>query len=171
VTYLAMYGPQAGATVKAMAGTTGGAKASYGYCLVDLAAQGSTYTDAAGSASDTCLASGVPAPDQLPSATAGGYVQDYQARFHTTPGTWGPFVYDSVEIWAQAADKAKAVSGAPVRQNLLSTADYAGVTGTTTIVAPSGNRSDPPVVILDVSESGQYSVDASWAQAAGYHQS
>jgi hypothetical protein len=44
------------------------------------------------------------------------------------------------------------------------------VTGTTTILPSSGNRANPPVVILDVSAGGRYTVNRTWASFAGYPQ-
>ena len=161
VTYLAMYGPQAGAMVAAMHG-----QKTYGQCFVDLAAQGSEFTQAAGQSAATCLASGVPSPSQLPGGPA--YVQSYEARFHTTPGIWGPFAYDSVELLAASAQRAGSWSDPAVAQQLAKTSGYSGVTGTITIAPTTGNRVNPPVVVLDISPTGVYAVNATWATHAGY---
>lgn len=163
VTYLAMYGPEAGKVVAAMNGG-----APYGRCFVDLAAQGPDFTAAAGSSAAGCLASGVPPAGQLPSTSAAGYVSQYQAKFHAAPGTWGPFAYDSVQLLAQAATRAGTWSSPAVSQRLASIAGYQGVTGPITIEAKTGNRANPPVVILGIASTGAYGVDPTWAAFAAY---
>jgi ABC-type branched-subunit amino acid transport system substrate-binding protein len=169
VTYLAMYGPEAGAVAKQMYATHSGPGAA-GRCFVDLAAQGPSFVQAAGVlAANSCLASGVPAADQLPGGTA--YSAAYEAKFHQTPGTWGAFVYDSVGIWAAAAAKSHQDYGSSIRSALSHTSGFNGVTGVTTVQPSTGNRENPPVVILQISLTGKYSVDPAWAAATGYHSS
>jgi branched-chain amino acid transport system substrate-binding protein len=162
VTYLAMYGPQAGAIVAQLAKSPG----AYGRCFVDLAAQGPSFTAAAGAAAASCLNSGVPSDRQLPGGKA--YTRAYRARFHLAPGTWGAFTYDSLNMLAAAVRRTHSWSGAKLRTALLHTRDFRGVTGTTTILSPSGNRAKPPVVILDINKAGRYVVDPTWASFAGY---
>jgi ABC-type branched-subunit amino acid transport system substrate-binding protein len=58
--------------------------------------------------------------------------------------------------------------GSKLRNALLHTRGFRGVTGTTTILPASGNRAKPPVVILDIDAAGQYTVDSAWATFAGY---
>ena len=163
VTYLAMYGPQAAQVVTAMNGA-----APYGTCFLDLAAQGSDFTSAVGAKAAGCLASGVPSPGQLPSTSAPTYISQYQATFKTTPETWGPFAYDSVELLAQAAMKAGSWTNAPVAAQLAKITGYQGVTGSITIEPVTGNRVNPPVVILGITGNGVYGVNAAWAAFAGY---
>jgi branched-chain amino acid transport system substrate-binding protein len=161
VTYLAMYGPQAGQAAALMEG-----KPEYGRCFVDLAAQGTDFTVTAGARAAACLASGVPPADQLPRAAE--YSARYEQTFDTAPGTWGPFVYDSVQALARAARRARSWDHAPVRKELARTNDRDGMTGPIRVVRPSGNRVDPPVVVLQVSSTGTYRVDPAWASMAGY---
>lgn len=166
VVYLAMYGPQAGMFARGLAAAKGGGHA-LGQCFVDLAAQGPSFVTAAGrSAASECLNSGVPSSDELPLGAS--YTAAYQARFHTAPGTWGAFTYDSMAILASAMISSHQVEGPAVRSALADTTGFAGVTGTTTVLKPSGNRQDPPVVVLDIGTDGQYAVDPSWAAATGY---
>ena len=90
VIYLAMYGPQAGQFARAMAASQT-AGHTLGQCFVDLAAQGPSFVTAAGkTAAHQCLNSGVPSSSQLPLGAS--YTAAYQARFHTTPGTWGVYL-------------------------------------------------------------------------------
>jgi branched-chain amino acid transport system substrate-binding protein len=83
VTYLAMYGPQAGPIAARLAANPH----AYGRCFVDLAAQGPSFVSAAGAAAAGCLNSGVPSAAQLPGGKS--YAAAYRARFHRSPGTWG----------------------------------------------------------------------------------
>jgi branched-chain amino acid transport system substrate-binding protein len=162
VTYLAMYGPQAGMIAARLAAKPG----AYGRCFVDLAAQGPSFISAAGTAAAGCLNSGVPSDRQLPGGKA--YTRAYKARYHRAPGTWGAFAYDSLGMLAAAVERTHRWSGAKLRTALLHTRNFKGVTGATTILSPSGNRATPPVVILDINHAGQYKVDPAWASFAGY---
>ena len=162
VTYLAMYGPQAGAIATRLAATPG----AYGRCFVDLAAQGPSFVSAAGTAAARCLNSGVPSAAQLPGGKR--YAAAYRARFHLSPGTWGAFAYDSLDMLAAAVGRTHRWSGAKLLGALSHTRGFRGVTGTTTILPASGNRVKPPVVILDIDAHGQYAVDSAWATFAGY---
>jgi branched-chain amino acid transport system substrate-binding protein len=162
VTYLAMYGPQAGAIATRLAATPG----AYGRCFVDLAAQGPSFVSAAGAAAARCLNSGVPSAAQLPGGKP--YTAAYRARFHLAPGTWGAFAYDSLDMLAAAVERTHRWSGPKLLGALSHTRGFRGVTGTTTILPASGNRVKPPVVILDIDAHGQYAVDSAWASFAGY---
>jgi branched-chain amino acid transport system substrate-binding protein len=158
--YIAAYGAEAGAIAKTAA-TTGTAK-----CFVDLAAQGPDFVTAATQpVASACLSSGVPSAEQF--AGASQYVTNYQSMFHTAPGTWGTFTYDSVEILAQAVQRAgwhqKAVRGA-----LGHIRNYQGITGAITIAPSTGNRVQSTVVILDVNSQGNYVIDSQWANAVAF---
>jgi branched-chain amino acid transport system substrate-binding protein len=162
VTYLAMYGPQAGAIAARLAGSPH----VYGRCFVDLAAQGPSFGSAAGAAAASCLASGVPSAGQLPGGKS--YTAAYRARFHRAPGTWGAFAYDSLNMLAAAVARTHRWKGAKLLSALRHTSGFRGVTGTTTILPASGNRAKPPVVVLDINAAGQYTIDSAWAAFAGY---
>jgi branched-chain amino acid transport system substrate-binding protein len=162
VTYLAMYGPEAGMIAARMSATP----QAYGRCFVDLAAQGPSFVSAAGAAAAGCLNSGVPSAGQLPGGKR--YTAAYRARYHRSPGTWGAFAYDSLDLLVAAVERAHRWVGPKLRNTLLHTRGFRGVTGTTTILPASGNRAKPPVVILDIDAAGQYTVDSAWATFAGY---
>src|SRR6185437_223363 len=162
VTYLAMYGPQAGAIAARMAATP----RAYGRCFVDLAAQGPSFVSAAGAAASGCLSSGVPSDDQLPGGKP--YTRAYRKRFNISPGTWGAFTYDSLNMLAAAVRRSHRWKGSKLRNVLQHTRGFRGVTGETTVLPASGNRADPPVVILDINPAGRYVVDHAWASFAGY---
>ncbi len=165
--YIAAYGAEAGAIAKAAstAGTTGTAAGS-AKCFVDLAAQGPDFVTAATQpVASACLSSGVPSAAQF--AGASQYVTNYQSMFHTTPGTWGTFTYDSVEILAKAVQQAGWHQKA-VRAALGHIRNYEGITGAITIAPSTGNRVQSTVVILDVNSQGNYVIDPQWASAVGF---
>jgi branched-chain amino acid transport system substrate-binding protein len=158
--YIAAYGAEAGAIAKAAS------TENAGKCFVDLAAQGPDFVTAATQpVASACLSSGVPSAQQF--AGASQYVTNYQSTFHTAPGTWGTFTYDSVEILAAAVKQAgwhqKGVSTA-----LTHIRNYQGITGPITIAPSTGNRVQSTVVILDVNSASSYVIDPQWAAAAGF---
>jgi ABC-type branched-subunit amino acid transport system substrate-binding protein len=158
--YIAAYGAEAGQIAKTAA------MANAGKCFVDLAAQGPDFVTAATQpVASACLSSGVPSAQQF--AGASQYVTNYESMFHTNPGTWGTFTYDSVEVLANALKKSgwhqKAVATAMDR-----TRNYQGITGAITIAPSTGNRAQSTVVILDVDGSGNYVIDPQWASAVGF---
>ena len=158
--YIAAYGTEAGKI--ALAAST----MSLGTCFVDLAAQGTDFVTAATQpVAAKCLSSGVPSAEQFTGATQ--YVSEYQAAYHTDPGTWGTFTYDSVEILAHAITQS-GWKQKPVGTSLLHTTGYQGITGPITIAPSTGNRVQSTVVILDVNASGDYVIDPTWAAAANF---
>lgn len=158
--YIAAYGADAGAIAKTASSD------QTGKCFVDLAAQGPDFVTAATQeVASTCLSSGVPSAQQF--AGASQYVSQYQTTFHASPGTWGTFTYDSVEILA-AAVKQAGWHQKPVRTALDHIRNYAGITGPITIAPSTGNRTQSTVVILDVNSAGNYVIDPQWAAATGF---
>ena len=159
--YIAAYGTDGGKIAKeasTMAGT--------GRCFVDLAAQGSAFVAAAGqTVAATCVASGVPSAQQFTGASQ--YVSAYQSSFHATPGTWGTYTYDSVQILADALKQADWHQKAVITALDHITA-YQGITGPITIASSTGNRVQSTVVILDVDSAGNYVIDPQWAMATGF---
>jgi branched-chain amino acid transport system substrate-binding protein len=159
--YISAYGAEAGAIAKAAAST-----ANTGRCFVDLAAQGPDFVTAATQpVAAACLSSGVPSAQQF--AGASQYVTNYQSTFNTSPGTWGTFTYDSVEILA-AAIKQAGWHQQPVRNAVVHISNYQGITGPITIAPSTGNRVQSTVVILGVDSAGSYVIDPQWAAAAGF---
>jgi branched-chain amino acid transport system substrate-binding protein len=158
--YIAAYGAEAGAIAKAAS------TASTGKCFVDLAAQGPDFVSGATQpVASACLSSGVPSAQQFTGASQ--YVANYRSMFHTSPGTWGTFTYDSVEVLANAL-KAAGWHQKPVSQAMARTRDLAGITGPITIAPSTGNRVQSTVVMLDVDGTGNYVVDPQWANAVGF---
>jgi ABC-type branched-subunit amino acid transport system substrate-binding protein len=160
--YIAAYGKEAG-----LVALQASQKGVPGTCFVDLAAQGPDFVASATQpVAQKCLNSGVPSAQEFAGATQ--YVTDYQAAYHSDPGTWGTFTYDSLEILAQAVKDAGGWTQAAVQPKLLHTSAYPGITGTITIEPKTGNRVDTPVVMLDIDAAGNYVVDPTWAQAANF---
>jgi ABC-type branched-subunit amino acid transport system substrate-binding protein len=160
VLYISAYGADAG-TIAKEASTMGTGK-----CFVDLAAQGPDFVTAATQpVASACLSSGVPSAQLFAGATQ--YVSAYQSMFHTAPGTWGTYTYDSVEILANAIKQA-GWHQKPVVTAMDHTENFAGITGPITIAPASGNRVQSTVVILDVNSAGNYVIDPMWAAATGF---
>ncbi len=161
--YISAYGTEAGQVALQAAQKNVG-----GTCFVEgLAAQGSDFVSAATiPVAQRCVSSGVPSAQQF--AGAGQYVAAYQAAYHATPGTWGTFTYDSVDMLAQAVRAAGGWNEAAVQSRLDHTTNYQGITGTITIEPPTGNRANSPVVILDIDAAGNYLINPAWARATGF---
>jgi branched-chain amino acid transport system substrate-binding protein len=161
--YISAYGTEAGqVALQASQRNVGGT------CFTDgLAAQGTDFVSAATTpVAQRCVSSGVPSAQQF--AGAGQYVSAYQAAYHTPPGTWGAFTYDSVNLFAQAVRAAGGWNEANVQSRLSHTTNFNGITGTTTIEPPTGNRANSPVVILNIDAAGNYLINPAWAQVAGF---
>jgi branched-chain amino acid transport system substrate-binding protein len=159
--YIAAYGTDAGKIAKEAS-----TMAATGRCFVDLAAQGAAFVNAARQAvAAKCVASGVPSAQQFTGASQ--YVRDYQSSFRATPGTWGTYTYDSLQILAHALKQTgwnqKAVI--PALDHITA---YQGITGPITIAPSTGNRIQSTVVILDVDSAGNYVIDPQWAMATGF---
>jgi branched-chain amino acid transport system substrate-binding protein len=160
--YIAAYGTEAGQLARQASQSNVG-----GGCFVDLAAQGPDFVSAATvPVAQRCLNSGVPPAQQF--AGASQYVTDYQNAYHTTPGTWGTFTYDSIKLLAQAVRDAGGWNEAAVQSRLDHITNYQGITGTITIEPKTGNRANSPVVVLDIDSSGNYLINQAWAQAVGF---
>ena len=160
--YIAAYGKEAGLIANQASQQNVG-----GTCFVDLAAQGPDFvTNATLPVAQKCFNSGVPSAQEFAGATQ--YVANYESAYHSDPGTWGTFTYDSLEILAQAVKDAGGWNQAAVQSKLAGTSAYPGITGTITIEPKTGNRANTPVVMLDIDAAGNYVVDPTWAQAADF---
>ena len=160
--YISAYGTEAGTIAKEAS-----ALGNTGKCFIEgVAAQGPAFVTAATQAvASACLSSGVPSAELF--AGAAHYVSAYETAFHTAPGTWGTFTYDSVEILANAIKQA-GWHQKPVIAAMDHTTNYAGITGPITIAPSTGNRVQSTVVILDVNSGGNYVIDPQWAAAVGF---
>lgn len=152
VVYLSTYYPEGSAIAKQLVATGSTAR-----CFAGLANQDPAFITGAGvAASRQCVFSGVPTPQQFPTAKA--YVRNYTKTFRKTPGTWGTFTYDSAKILFRAWKRAgTAFDYSRVLAQLRKTANYRGATGKITINRV-GNRPNVPVSILNVDADGDFNV-------------
>lgn len=151
VVYLSTYFPEGAVIAKELKATGNPAK-----CFAGLANQDPGFITRAGiPASQNCVFSGVPEPQQFPSAR--NYVKQYTAKFKKTPATWGTFTYDSANVLISAMRKTKSTDYAKVLAQLKKTTNFAGATGKITI-NKQGIRPNVPVSILRVDEKGAFQV-------------
>ena len=136
-------------------------------CLADYASASVGYvTDAGIPAVQNCPVLGVPAPSDF--AGSPPFLAAFEAEFHSAPGLWSPYTYDSVNLLLQSAVKAHNFQQVPLTRVLSATKNFVGWTGSATILSPSGNRM-PSTVTVDTSDaSGTLHVDLDWAAAVGY---
>jgi branched-chain amino acid transport system substrate-binding protein len=136
-------------------------------CLADYASASVGYvTDAGIPAVQNCPVLGVPAPSDF--AGSAPFLAAFEVEFHSAPGLWSPYTYDSVNLLLQSAVKAHNFQQVPLARVLSATKNFVGWTGSATILSPSGNRT-PSTVTVDTSDaSGTLHVDLDWATAVGY---
>jgi branched-chain amino acid transport system substrate-binding protein len=136
-------------------------------CLSDYASAAVGYvTDAGIPAVQNCPVLGVPAPADF--ADSAPYLSAFEAKFHSAPGLWSPYAFDSVNLLVQSAVTAHSFQQVPLARVLYSTKNFMGWTGSATILSPTGNRT-PSTVTVDTSDaSGTLHVDQAWATAVGY---
>lgn len=101
-------------------------------CLADYASASVGYVDNAGIAAvQNCPVLGVPAPSDF--ARSAPFLSAFEAEFHSAPGLWTPYAYDSVNLLVQSAAKAHNFEQVPLARVLYSTDDFVGWTGSATI--------------------------------------
>ena len=152
--YVSTYYPEGSAIARGLAASGSSATRFLGLANVDPA----FIAEAGLEVARSCVFSGTPEAEQLPTATA--YVKAYETRFNRDPGVWGTFTYDSLRLLATAMEEVGSPRYTPVLRELRATEGYAGQTGTISIDPVTGNRVDVPVFILRVDASGAFVVDA-----------
>src|SRR6476660_2827418 len=136
-------------------------------CLADYASASVGYVTNAGiPAVPNCPVLGVPAPADF--ANSAPFLSAFEAKFHSAPGLWSPYTFDSVNLLVQSAVKAHNFQQVPLARALYSTKDFMGWTGSATILSPSGNRTPSTVTVDTADASGTLHVDLDWATAVGY---
>jgi ABC-type branched-subunit amino acid transport system substrate-binding protein len=159
--YLSTYFPQGGELAKAIAPQT------EANCFAGLANQDAGFVEAAGlEVARSCLSSGLPSAEQFPAAK--DYLAAFQAAQGKVPGPMGPFAYDSVRLLLDAIERVGSLDRAKVEQEIAGTQAWQGITGPVTIDPQTGNRSDVPVVVLDVTPEGSFVINPEWASFAGF---
>jgi branched-chain amino acid transport system substrate-binding protein len=156
VVYSSTYFPEGALIARALAAEARAGRAAG--CFMGLANQDPAFIAAAGIAdSQRCVFSGVPSPEQFPSAA--GYVAAYRRQFPgAVPGVWGTFTYDSAKMLFAAMEQVGTVNYEPVLAALLATVGYQGATGPITMDPATGNRTNVPVRILRVTPEGRFVV-------------
>jgi branched-chain amino acid transport system substrate-binding protein len=101
-----------------------------------------------------CVFDGVPAATEMPSART--YVREYRQIFHSQPGVWGTFTYDSARILFAAINKAKSYTLGAVERQLRRTKNFRGATGAITINPKNGYRTNVPLSILHVNDRKRF---------------
>jgi branched-chain amino acid transport system substrate-binding protein len=107
----------------------------------------------------------VPSPTDFPQGA--GFVAAYNEAYALEPGTWSPYTYDSVKLFAEAVAAAGGTDEAKLKAYLDGVKDWQGATGSVTIDPANGNREPATVVFLRVTPAGGFSVDQAWATAVG----
>jgi branched-chain amino acid transport system substrate-binding protein len=159
--YVATYYPEGGLIAKEMLAE--GVKAD---CLADYGSYDSGFVKVAGKkAAQNCPVVGVPAPNEFTDSAA--HVAAYRKEFGTAPGTWSPYTYDSVKVFADAASQAGSFDAAALTGVLNTLTNWSGWTGSVTIDASNGNRDPATVVVLDTKKDGTFRVDPTWSKAVG----
>jgi branched-chain amino acid transport system substrate-binding protein len=150
VLYVSTYFPEGVRIARVLAASGSGPTCLMGLANVDNGfVAGTTLAEA-----QRCVFSGVPAAPQLPSAA--DYVRRYRATFHTTPGVWGAFTFDSASLLFAAIDRSRSYDFGPVERALRRANGYEGATGRITIDPGSGYRTSVPVSILRVGTAKKF---------------
>ena len=136
-------------------------------CVLDYGAYDPGYITNSGSVevAQSCSLVGVPSPTDFPQGA--GFVAAYDEAFSLAPGTWSPYTYDSVKLYAEAVAAAGGTDVTQLTDYLNGITDWQGATGSVTIDPANGNREPATVVFLRVTPAGGFSVDQQWATAVG----
>ncbi|MBJ7348574.1 MAG: branched-chain amino acid ABC transporter substrate-binding protein [Thermoleophilaceae bacterium] len=160
--YAITYYPEGGLIAKAMFEAKSPAT-----CLADFGAYDNGFIKAAGTkAAQDCSVVGVPAPDDFPNSAKP--LAAFKKSFNAAPDIWTPYVYDSVNILADAAAKAGGFDSTKLKSALDAEAKWQGWTGEVTFDPTTGNRLPAPVAVVTANSSGVFHVDKSWAKASGF---
>jgi branched-chain amino acid transport system substrate-binding protein len=157
--YAAVYFPEGARIAKAIS------PGSSPTCLLDYGAYDTGYVEEAGDAAPNCDVVGVPAPGDF--AGSETYVSEYENQFGEAPGTWSPYTYDSLNVLAQAAERAGGFGAKALTDALNEVRGFEGWTGSITLVPGTGNREPATVTLDEVNDEGAFTVDPAWAKAVG----
>ena len=161
VIYAATYYPEGGLIAKAMYQQKVSSK-----CVADYGSYDTAFVTTAGkAAAKNCPVVGVPAPNDFVDSST--YMAAYRKQFGRAPGTWSPYAYDSVNLFAYGVRRTKGFDAAALTQELGTINGWSGWTGYVTIEASTGNRQPATVVVTVTDAKGQLHVDPSWAKAVG----
>jgi branched-chain amino acid transport system substrate-binding protein len=148
--YVSTYFPEGAQIAKALTADGSTARCLLGLANVDPGFIAQTTL----AQSQRCVFSGVPAAPQMPSAAT--YVRQYRSAFGKTPGVWGSFTYDSARILFRAINAAESYNLGAIERQLRRTKGFLGATGPIMIDPKTGYRTNVPVSILRVNDSGTF---------------
>ena len=159
--YVIAYYPEAGKVAASMANLASPAK-----CFADFGAYDNAFVQTAGvDAAMKCPVLGVPAPSDFNGASA--HLAEYRAMFHSAPGTWGPYAYDSVNLLAAAATSTGGFGHHALLSYFHTERHWSGWTGPARFDVATGNRIPSPVVVTSTNLNGALHTDPSWQESTG----
>ncbi len=160
--YLVTYYPEAGLIAKEIHSSGTSSK-----CLADFGAYDSGYVSVAGiAAAQNCPLIGVPAPSDFPGSSA--FINRFYKEFGTSPGTWSPYAYDSVNVIAQAANSVGGFKTNDLISAYNNLKNFQGWTGSTSFQSTTGNRIPAPIVVVATDSKGQLHVDTDWIKKTNF---
>ena len=84
------------------------------------------------------------------------FVNDYKSRYGNVPDALAATAYDAARIMFDAIKRSKSLGGNDIREALVATKDFPGVTGTVTF---NENRDAvKPIVMIEIKDGGTYAV-------------
>ena len=84
------------------------------------------------------------------------FVNDYKARYNSTPDALAATAYDAANIMFDAIKRSKSLSGPDIRDALAATNAFPGVTGTVTF--NQQRDAVKPIVMIEIKDGGTYAV-------------
>ncbi len=84
------------------------------------------------------------------------FVNDYKARYNSTPDALAATAYDAANIMFDAIKRSKSLSGTDIRDALAATNAFPGVTGTVTF--NQQRDAVKPIVMIEIKDGGTYAV-------------
>jgi branched-chain amino acid transport system substrate-binding protein len=160
--YAVVYFPEGGVLAKEVV-----AEHVAATCLEDYSAYDQGYVSAAGTtAARHCPVVGVPGPTVFPGSAK--VVGQYERAYHAVPGTWAPYTYDSVKLFAWGLQHTGTYKQAALLRTLSHVVGYKGWTGSVTISPKTYDRTPATVVVDAVTAHGQFVIDVPWSRAVGY---
>jgi hypothetical protein len=84
------------------------------------------------------------------------FVNDYKARYNSTPDALAATAYDAAKIMFDAIKRSKSLEWPAIRDALAATKEFPGVTGNVTF---NENRDAvKPIVMIEIKDGGTYAV-------------
>ncbi|HLM19304.1 MAG TPA: branched-chain amino acid ABC transporter substrate-binding protein [Acidimicrobiia bacterium] len=161
VIYAGTYYPEGGLIAKAMYQQKVSSK-----CLADYGSYDSAFVPTAGkAAAKNCPVVGVPAPNDF--VDSASHIAAYRRRFGRAPGTWSPYAYDSLNLFAYGVRRTGGFEAGALTKELGTVNGWSGWTGYVAIEPSTGNRQPATVVVTSTNLKGDLHVDPSWARVVG----